>query len=154
VKKHIYYFVSNWSITAPLEHAADTIADYRHWTTWWRGLESATVLHAEPSVGAQVACIWKSATGYRLHSTVTITAYRHNQYIAFDSTGDLVGSGEWHFEPIDDSHTGMRIVWNVHSEKWWMNAFAWLLRPLFVKNHDLLMAAGERGLNDFLQNKQ
>jgi hypothetical protein len=39
-----------------------------------------------------------------------------------------------------------RYTWRVVAHERWLPAFAWLLAPLFVWNHDQVMAAGARGL--------
>ena len=136
---------------APPRQVASAILDVQNWPQWWDGLESATV--AEPQadiIGSRIECTWRSLTGYRLTLGIVITTYTPERTIVFTSSGDLVGGGSWTFEPTAEKATKMEIVWQVATEKGWMNLLAPVLRPLFIYSHNLLMRRGERGLRKYL----
>jgi hypothetical protein len=50
-----------------------------------------------------------------------------------------------------DGGTEVTWYWNVRTQNWWMNTFAFLLRPLLSWNHHQVMAEGERGLVRWLE---
>jgi hypothetical protein len=59
--------------------------------------------------------------------------------------GDLDGTGVWRlFE--EEAATRVTYDWKVHTTKRWMNAIAPLARPLFKRNHDIVMGWGGEGL--------
>lgn len=146
-----YRFVSHWRIAAPRQAVADILLHDEAWAQWWPGLESVESLDDKIGAGARVRCSWRSASGYRLRVVITIVDYRPGQLIAFISEGDLAGDGDFIFSSPQADTTAITIHWNVRTTKPWMNAFGPLLKPLFIANHDKLMAAGEQGLNRYAQ---
>jgi hypothetical protein len=62
-----------------------------------------------------------------------------------DAEGDLTGRGRWRlFE--QGGMTAVLYEWDVRTTKPWMNAVAPLARPLFERNHDVVMRWGGEGL--------
>jgi uncharacterized protein YndB with AHSA1/START domain len=144
-----YVFSTVWHIDAPAQVVSEALIREADWTTWWQGLEQANVQNHRLGEGSVVATTWRSQAGYRLHFTLTITTFRPGDYIAFTATGDLEGDGDFILEPDGDATT-ITIDWRVHTTKVWMNVLAPLLRPLFSRNHNLLMRAGEKGLKAYV----
>jgi len=60
--------------------------------------------------------------------------------------GELEGDGTWHFTE-ENGITKVRYYWNVKTNKAWMNYFAFILKPLFKFNHDVVMKWGAKGLS-------
>ena len=150
---NLYAFESNWQVQAPLQEVVETLFDWKAWMKWWPGLESAKVNRAsEKIVGSEISCVWRSAIGYRLKTTIEITDYRASKFLAFNSTGDLVGEGSWLFaaKPL---LTEIIITWEVITTKSWMNVLSPFLKPLFAYNHRKLMRQGERGLNRYMHHR-
>jgi hypothetical protein len=151
MKHRAYTFRSIWHISAPLATVEKVIEDVENWPIWWKGLKSAQVISLEHTLlGSQAEMVWQGSGGYYLRLTLTITSYQKGKKISFDSTGDLKGSGSWSFMKQQDS-TIMEILWDVSTTKSWMNFFAPLLRPIFIKNHSILMARGESGLQSLFK---
>lgn len=146
-----YDFHDEWEIHAPVEAAWDLISHSADWERWWPGLKSAVITNHNPEIiGSSVELRWRSKTGYHLQHRVTVTEVEPDGTIKFRSAGDLIGNGSWQFVRRDRS-THMIIDWHVRTTKAWMNMFAPLLRPVFLRNHDSLMKNGEKGLNRYLQ---
>jgi hypothetical protein len=61
------------------------------------------------------------------------------------ASGELEGTGEWHFSE-DNGIIHIQYNWNIVTTKKWMNTFAFLLRPVFTLNHDIVMHWGGNGL--------
>jgi hypothetical protein len=148
-----YIFTSDWAIQAPVSRAEHAIIDIAKWHDWWLAVDDIRVLVENDSyVGSEFASTWRSRAGYGLRLRITITEYVPGSYIAFDSAGDLKGSGSWRFTSNSDNCTAMKIDWDVQPTKPWMRLLSPLLRPVFVYNHHLIMEDGERSLNRYLKN--
>lgn len=148
--QHDYHFQTIWYINASQQAASNVLFHEEDWTKWWHGLEYVDILNHTLGEGSEVATTWRSKAGYRLRFTLKITTFRPGQYIAFTASGDLVGSGDFIFESLNDGRTKITINWRVRTTRIWMNVLAPLLRPFFVRNHHMLMDAGEKGLNAYV----
>ncbi len=147
---YTYDFVDRWMIPADKPVVEAALMDYEHWAEWWDGLEHVDHLTDSVGPGAKFLCTWRGAAWYKLHLEMTITNYQPGAEFGFDASGDLSGSGRFYYEAAGSRLTAIIIHWNVRTNKWWMNAFGWLLRPLFIRNHDRIMKAGETGLVRFI----
>jgi hypothetical protein len=146
-----YQFHSLWEIPAGLPSTEKAILDMSHWAEWWPGLVASNFVKQDVAVEHSiVSATWKSTFGYQLAICITITAYKKLGYISFDSEGDLVGSGKWSFIATTPDNTQMDIIWNVATNKAWMNLLAPLLRPIFIHAHHTLMKKGATGLTRYL----
>ena len=65
------------------------------------------------------------------------------------ATGELEGSGAWTLWSGEGA-THIRYDWNVRTTRWWMNLLAPVARPLFARNHDIVMEWGRVGLESEL----
>jgi hypothetical protein len=50
----------------------------------------------------------------------------------------------------DGSSSYMDIDWRVATDRHWMRWTGWLLRPVFVAGHHMIMRQGEKNLNAWL----
>ena len=64
--------------------------------------------------------------------------------------GELEGTGTWLFEQKNDV-CFIQYDWVVFTNKAWMNYLAFLLRPAFQYNHNVVMRRGAEGLAKKLQ---
>jgi hypothetical protein len=88
---------------------------------------------------------WKSVLPYKLSFDMQLTEkedFRRLKGIAF---GELEGDGTWYFSH-DNGITRVQYNWNVKTNKAWMNYLAFILKPLFQLNHDIVMKWGARSL--------
>ena len=67
------------------------------------------------------------------------------QYLEGIASGDLEGTGSWTFKETAGI-TEVHCNWHVATNIGWMNAFAFLLKPLFRYNHGLVMKNGAMAL--------
>jgi hypothetical protein len=69
--------------------------------------------------------------------------------LAGEAIGELTGTVLWTLSAADTS-TRVRYEWEVVTSRAWMNMLAPLMAPAFRWNHRQVMAAGARGLAQYL----
>jgi Polyketide cyclase / dehydrase and lipid transport len=146
-----YRFLTTWLLEAPREPIWDAIFDQKSWPSWWRGVESVVELDPgdETGVGSHSRLTWRSRLPYDLVFEARTRVVEKPCLIEADAEGELVGEGRWRlFE--NGTVTAVLYEWNVSTSKWWMNALAPALRPVFEWNHDWVMRNGGTGLADLL----
>ena len=117
--------------------------------TWWRSVVVAQA-PMRLAVGESILLSVRSPLAYRLRPRLTITDLVPGQAIEVSSAGDLSGTGR--VALVGDSEgTDITILWDVVTERAWMNATAFLLRPAFAWAHARVMAEGEAGLRAALR---
>ena len=112
---------------------------------WWKSVE---VTHYDGhNLGLRAA----SRFGYRLTFQLKDLEQSRPSRLTFSSEGDLRGSGEVTFvEGGDGGSCAMEIGWRVAADRRWMRLSGWLLRPVFVAGHHLIMRQGEKNLHAWL----
>ena len=148
-----YSFVSRWSVPASADRCWDEIermlrpgAD----VSWWPGVSIVTA-PAAIAPGESVALTVRSPLGYRLRAHLTITQVDPGRLLAAESAGDLRGAGRIEITQAAAGAASVDVCWDVSTERAWMNATAFALRPLFELAHERVMARGERGLRVALE---
>jgi hypothetical protein len=78
---------------------------------------------------------------YRLRWELEAVRVVPGRTLDWCAAGDLEGEGSWQLTATD---VGTEVVSTarLHTTRWWMNLLAPVARPLFVRNHDLVMRAG------------
>lgn len=145
MRMQLYHFVSHWLIPGP-PSTIEKLLFTTETSQWWPGLESITALDTDQPEPRRYRCVWRSQSGYRLTTIITITAHKPGELVQFESEGDLKGSGSFRFEASTDECTKITINWDVATTKAWMTYGAFIFKPLFIKNHHRLMEDGEQGL--------
>ncbi len=92
----------------------------------------------------------RSGLGYTLTFTLADLDVRRPDSLTFSSAGDLRGAGSATVARLGPSTCRMDIVWNVAAGRRWMRLTGWLLRPVFVAGHHLVMRRGQRHLNAWI----
>ncbi len=112
---------------------------------WWGPVEVVAYDGTNLSVRAA------SHFGYRLAFELKNLQLSRPDRLTFESAGDLRGHGAVTFTDGGDGRSSaMDIDWRVDTDRRWMRWTGWLLRPLFVAGHHLIMRQGEKNLNDWL----
>ncbi len=142
-----YAFISRWQIQAPVEAVWESIHDSLSWPSWWKGVISVTEIEKGDAegVGGIREYTWGSIMPYKLSFRMKLTEldkFTRMKGVAF---GELEGDGEWFFEE-KKGVTHIAYHWTVFSNKPWMNYLAFLLKPLFIFNHNIVMGWGAKGL--------
>ncbi|MBC7594719.1 MAG: hypothetical protein H7288_12390 [Kineosporiaceae bacterium] len=111
---------------------------------WWTSLNvlsndgTTMVLKARSPIGYTV--------GFRVHDLVATKP----DTLTCASDGDPRGSGSTTFRSASANACILDFRWNVSVDRAWMRASSPVLRPMFVLGHDLVMAQGEKNLNEWL----
>lgn len=142
-----YSFTTNWYVKAPMELVWETIRQSEVWPEWWKGMLSVkeTVKGDERGIGSVREYCIKSPMRYTLFFKLLLTDRIEYQYLSGNASGELEGVGAWHFKAEGDT-IHVTCEWNVHTNLGWMNAFAFMLKPVFKFNHSLVMKWGAQSL--------
>jgi hypothetical protein len=117
------------------------------WPEWWRGVQRVTELDGGDArrVGSRYRVAWRSRIPYELEFDFTVESVDPPCCMVGRAEGDLAGEGRWRLFEQGDV-TAVLYEWNVRTTKPWMNAIGPIARPLFERNHDLVMRWGGEGL--------
>ncbi len=147
-----YDFETMWLIESPVDDVWDAIVAGDRWPEWWPFLESTSEIAAGDSdgLGAVRRYTWRGPLLYKLAFEITVTKIEKPFLLEGTARGDLDGVGRWTLSEGDEKHTLVRYSWSVQTTRLWMNMIAPVAGRLFVWNHDQVMAAGRKGLTDYL----
>ncbi|WP_461471655.1 SRPBCC family protein [Microbacterium sp. HJ5] len=143
-----YSFVSRWHVPVPAERAWQEIERMLRpgaGPTWWPGVRLIEP-PATLAPGERLRLGVRSPLGYRLEIGLTLDEVDIGRSIAASSRGDLRGRGRVTVTADGDAASAVVFDWDVVTERRWMNATAWVLRPAFERAHAHVMRSGERGL--------
>ena len=142
-----YSFVTNWELKAPLEEVWNAIYNSLEWPQWWKGVRSVIEINPNDAGGLNGirTYTWKSSLPYQLRFSMQLTEKEFLKRLKGIACGELEGTGEWHFTE-NKGIVHVRYNWNIVTNKKWMNTFAFILRPVFKINHNIVMHWGGKGL--------
>ncbi len=92
-----------------------------------------------------------SGLGYAVSSGWPTWSHAGPDRLRFTSEGDLRGRGEITFVELTPETSAMDIDWRVATDRRWMRWTSWILRPVFVAGHHIVMRQGEKHLNEWLR---
>ena len=142
-----YRLLTIWRIEAPLEEVYTAIHNAPRWPDWWPGVKKVEKVAAGDANGINsiLRYVWQGQLPYQM--VFEVRATRIEKWVTIEGTvhGDLEGVGRWHFNREDEVSV-VRYEWYVRSTRWWMNLIAPFARPLFIRNHGILMRQGAEGL--------
>lgn len=147
-----YHLLTIWRIQAPLAAVYAAILDSLRWPDWWLGAQSVkqTAIGSANGINNVRRYAWQGELPFAVVFDVCATRIEDLVAIEGRALGDLDGIGRWHFFQRG-AHSEVHYEWHVHSTRWWMNVMAPMVRPLFIRNHNLVMAQGGDGLARLLQ---
>jgi hypothetical protein len=142
-----YSFVTKWELRSPVNDVWDAIYNSLEWPKWWKGVKSVVEIEKEDANGLNGVKMytWQSVLPYELTFTMKLTGKEYLKNLKGVAFGDLEGTGEWFFS-TENGVTYVTYNWNIYTNKPWMNFFYFLLKPLFVYNHNKIMHWGAVGL--------
>ncbi len=147
-----YTLVTVWRIRAPLEKVWEVLSQPERWPTWWPYVKQVQTVqpgNPETGIGLIHRHHWFTCLPYGLCFDLEALEIQPLQSVKTRVSGDLVGVGRCRTRargPV----TLIRFDWHVHTAPRWMNLLSPLARPVFLWNHQRVMAAGEAGLRDLL----
>jgi hypothetical protein len=96
-------------------------------------------------VGAYRRFTWRTAPPYRVSFNMRTLRVEKPALIEGRADGELAGTGRWTLTPAG-AGTQVHYDWIVDVTKPWMRLLAPLARPVFARNHDVVMGWGRQGL--------
>lgn len=138
-----YAFISQWLVDAPVQPVWESIYESEQWPLWWKGViqVTETLKGDENGIGSIRQYKMRSPMLYTLSFNIHLTERVDYVKLVGDASGELKGTGAWYFEERK-TKTLVQCHWHVSTTIRWMNAFSYLLRPLFEYNHAAVMRNG------------
>jgi hypothetical protein len=145
--KRSYTFISRWQLRAPVQEIWETIRDSEKWPEWWKGVDDVTEIEPgdEAGIGSVRKYTLSSPAKYKLCFNLQLTERIEYKLLKGNATGDLQGTGAWHFAE-DRGITYVECHWYVVTTLPWMNFLSIILAPLFRYNHSVVMSWGAKSL--------
>lgn len=142
-----YVFQSRWRVDRSRESlwdAFESLLASDDPLPWWPAVHT---MHYD---GDDLVLRASSHFGYRLTFRLSQLRTFRPDRLTLQSVGDLQGTGEVTFVELGAQACAMDIDWRVTTGRRWMRWSAWVLRPVFVAGHHLVMRQGEKRLNEWL----
>ncbi|MFD0589357.1 SRPBCC family protein [Paenibacillus sp. GCM10027627] len=140
-----YNFETNWKFEANIEQVWNLISGFKY-DEWWPGVIAEPIgIGSANGIGDKYRYEFRTKLPYRLSFEAEVIVKEAPCQMEIRSKGELEGRGKWTLTQ-SGSATHVRYIWQVNTNKAWMNFLAPLLKPAFVWNHDLVMAEGEKGM--------
>jgi hypothetical protein len=148
-----YSFATTWKVKAGISEVWEVIMNTEEWPSWWKGVRNVKVLqHGDANGNGTITWYEVGAFFHSLQFTLKTISVEKHRFAEGIAAGDLLGTGRWEFSE-SNGITVLIYYWKVKTTKKWMNRWAWLLRPLFVFSHRMVMRWGEKGLARWLRAK-
>jgi hypothetical protein len=141
-----YSFSSRWHLAAPQERvwqAFEKLLPTDDPFVFWPGMESERR-------GDAIHVTAGSPMGYTLRFRVYDVEATPMTLVTLRADGDLLGRATMELGVVDDLTSTIDVSWHVDVTQPWMRRMRFVLRPVFVLAHDMVMRSGERGLNAWL----
>lgn len=149
-----FHFVTNGMYDAPIDPVWKIITDVERLPEWWPGFKKATLRGTDRTlrVGQIVDCVLQAPMGYALTFVLQITDLTPPTLMRLQSSGDLVGWGQWDLRPEGD-RTAVSYTWDVTLTKPLFSALTRLpfVRGLLNRNHEIVMSKGFESLRQLLR---
>ena len=145
-----YNFETNWRFEADIISASYLSFGPGLWI-WWKGLNAKRIKKGEgkAGVGDRFISIFKTKLPYELSFESEIVKIESPSYLEIQVSGELEGRGIWKISQ-EGSITHVQYIWQVNTNKKWMNTLEPLLRPAFIWNHNQVMNEGAKGISNSL----
>lgn len=142
-----YVLVSRWRVHRDRESLWDVLEALLETSDplpWWPSVQ--VTAYDGDNLDLRAA----SGLGYSVTFRLANLQSSRPERLSFTSEGDLRGSGEVRFLELTADSSEMDIDWRVATDRRWMRWTAWILRPVFVVGHHIVMRQGEKHLNAWL----
>lgn len=143
-----YQCVTHWRLPGTAEEISDILGDTallrRIWPSVYGGADGIQP-GGEHGLGKVVRMQTVGHLQYVLHWAYKVVETRHPNGYTVEARGDLAGHGVWTLEQ-DGDWVNLTYDWSVRANKPLLKWLSPLLKPLFARNHDQVMADGQRAL--------
>jgi uncharacterized protein YndB with AHSA1/START domain len=143
-----YEIESRWRVAGAIDDVYGVLTDAESLPRWWPEAYASVTVVAEGAadgVGRVTAITTRGLLPYDVRWRVEVLETRRPELIRIAASGDVIGRGEWRLSQAGDN-VDLAYLWQVRVGKPWMQRLEFLLKPVFVWNHNWVMRRGERGL--------
>jgi hypothetical protein len=146
-----FHLVTEWIVDSAVEDVWRVLNTLGTWPDWWPSVKQVDLLREgdEAGIGSIYRMRWSTALPYDLTFEMRTVKVEPLVTIEGRASGELDGIGRWTLQP-EGSRCKVRYDWIVKLAKPWMVRFAFILRPVFSWNHNVVMERGRRGLVRYL----
>jgi hypothetical protein len=136
-----YHFITALRVGASRARVWDLVMQPPVWPSFWRWLRHVDLLERgdDAGVGARYRYEFGTALPYTLSFETRTVRSVAPAFLEARASGELEGSGLFQLTEHDDRTTDVTYTWLVETLKRWMNLLAPVARPVFSRNHDVLM---------------
>jgi hypothetical protein len=143
-----FHFVTLWRIEATREEVFEIIGNPLTLCRWWPEVYSQVdEIHSgdEDGVGRVIVLQTRGWLPYKLKWQFRVSHVLRPCGFSLVASGDLVGTGEWSFFQRGDE-VEVTYDWHILVDKPLIRHLSFLLKPLFLWNHEWAMKKGETAL--------
>lgn len=142
-----FHLFTTWLIDAPVETIWRELNTPTRWPEWWPAVKEVRMLREgnAAGIGTIHRMRWTTALPYDLVFDMESTRIEPMSVIEGRARGEVEGVGRWTLRP-EGTNCSVRYDWIVKVTKPWMIRLAFILRPVFRWNHNVVMERGRRGL--------
>ncbi len=148
-----YHFKTHWRVRARIEDIFEILTQAGNYPKWW-GLKYFTareIVSAGPNgLGQTVEFEMRGWLPYTLRWQLKSVEADKPTHIAGISSGDFSGLGVWTLKQ-DGPWADITFNWTVIVHKPFLKTWGFLLKSLFMWNHDWVMSRAEKGLNKLVE---
>lgn len=152
-----YRFETRWRVSAPREEVFAVLTNSKNLTRWWpsvyRRVDQISPPRGNDGVGKRIHVRTQGWLPYRLSWGLNVVEYVPPSRLAFEASGDFVGTGVWTFQE-DGASTVVDYVWDVRADKTLLRYLSPLLKPVFSLNHRWAMERGLESLEIELERRR
>lgn len=145
---NLYHLTSRWRVLGTVEEVSGILSDGPSLARWWPAVyrEVRELARGEPNgVGAALAMVTRGWLPFTLRWQCRVIESRYPHGFMVDVWGDLIGRGVWTFTQ-DRQWVDIIYHWLVRAETPVLRHLPFLLKPVFLLNHDWAMRKGEQSL--------
>jgi hypothetical protein len=145
-----YRFTDDWYVAADPQPARDLLRRVEEWPEWWPS--SVSVQPAIPRHRHATGEAWRFTFQTRLPYRMSFQAdVVREEPMAVETTvvGRVRGEGRWRVDPVPEG-SRVHFDWLVDPQVAWMRVLSPVARPVFIWNHESLMAEGAQAFAEAL----
>ena len=143
-----FHFITKWSFIGTREEVFEILSNPLALCRWWPEvyLRVEEILAGdEEGIGRVIALHTKGWLPYTLKWQFRVTHVARPNGLSLVASGDFVGTGEWYLEQVGEE-VHVTYDWRVRADKPIIRHLSFLLKPIFVMNHEWAMKKGESAL--------
>ena len=144
-----YHFITRWKIKGNVDRIYELLSHPLEFPNWWKKIISANLLE-EIGNRKPIRLKLKGWLPYTLQWELFNPQFERPYRITSDSRGDFEGHSAWTLRQVDQ-HVEALFDWRVSVRKPFLRKWSFVLRPLFIWNHNYIMKTWKKSLEQKLK---